>query len=221
MIKLSPSSLNLFLDCPRCFWLYVNKGVKRPGPPVATITSGLDRVVKEYFNLFRSTQGLPPFLEGKVPGKLMARLPYRGWFEFTDESNDAKLGGYLDECIEVEKGFYAALDHKTRGSVPDTVHEAYQLQMDVYTFLLEKNQLPTHRKAYLVYYIPQKMLPKGEFQFETSVKEITTDPGRAQEVFRRAVALLHGPVPAAGDECEFCKWALTTVGDEHTGSIPR
>lgn len=221
MIKLSPSSLNLFLSCPRCFWLYVNRNIKRPGPPVATIASGLDRVVKEYFNLFRSTHSLPPFLEGKVPGRLMAKLPYKGWFEFTDEANDAKLGGYLDECLEIEDNLYAALDHKTRGSVPESVHEAYQFQMDVYTFLLEKNQLPTRKKAYLVYYIPKEMRAQGEFQFETFVKEIATDPGRAEEVFRRALALLRGPMPAPGNECEFCKWAVTTVGDEHTGSVRR
>jgi hypothetical protein len=82
MIRLSPSSLNLFLDCPRCFWLYVNKGIRQPSIPVATITTGLDKVIKEYFNLYRPKGTLPPFLENKVPGKLIRDFPKKGWLDF-------------------------------------------------------------------------------------------------------------------------------------------
>lgn len=209
MIKLSPSSLNLFLDCPRCFWLYVNKNIKHPGPPVATITTGLDRVIKEHCDLCRSKNILPPFLEGKVPGKLANILSKKGWLEFTDEKKDAKLGGYLDECLQLENDCYAVLDHKTRGSAPNAIHKAYQLQMDVYTFLLEKNNFPTRKTAYLVYYIPNKIASTGDFQFEALVKELTTDPQRAQGVFYKALELLRGPVPAKSQDCGFCQWTTT------------
>ncbi len=209
MIKLSPTSLNLFLECPRCFWFSVNKGIKRPGPPVATITSGLDKVIKEYFNQFRKKNILPPFLAGKLPGKLMTNLPKNGWFEFVDEKCDAKLGGYMDECIELEENLYAVLDHKTRGTAPESVHKAYQLQMDVYTFLLEKNNFPTQKKAYLVYYIPQKIISSGDFQFEAVIKEIATNPQRAKDVFYKAIELLKGFLPSINQDCGFCQWTAT------------
>ncbi|MCM8796472.1 MAG: PD-(D/E)XK nuclease family protein [Candidatus Omnitrophica bacterium] len=209
MFKISPSSLNLFVECPRCFWLYLNREIKRPGAPVASITSGIDRAIKEYLNEFRAKNELPPFLKDKLPGKLMVNFPKRGWLEYTDKKLNAKLGGFLDECIEFEDKHYAVMDHKTRGSIPEAVHQAYQLQMDVYTLLLEENGFPTKKNAYLVYYIPKKITYGLDFQFEILLKEIKTDPQRAKEIFSNGVVCLSGPIPPLQDNCGFCKWLDT------------
>ena len=209
MIKLSPSSLNLFLECPRCFWLYVNKGIKRPGGPVATITTGLDRVIKEYLSQYRAKNILPPFLEGKIQGKLMVDFPKRGWLEYIDKKASAKLGGYLDECIEFEDKHYAVLDHKTRGTAPENVHKAYQFQMDAYTLLLEENNFPTRKIAYLVYYIPKKIISGADFQFEVLIKEIPTDTKRANDVFQKAIECLNSSIPSIKKDCGFCQWPST------------
>jgi CRISPR/Cas system-associated exonuclease Cas4 (RecB family) len=209
MLKLSPSSLNIFLECPRCFWLYVNKNTKRPSIPVATITTGLDRVIKEYFDLFRTKDILPPLLEGKVPGRLIRNLPHKGWLEFIDNKIDAKLGGYLDECLDLGNNFYAALDHKTRGSKPESTHPAHQFQMDAYTFLLEQNRFPTKNLAYLVYYIPKSVASKEAIDFEAVACQIKTEPQRARKVFYDAISLLKQSIPLAHKDCEFCKWTAT------------
>jgi len=209
MIKLSPTSLNLFLECPRCFWLYLNKGIKRPSIPVATITTGLDRVVKEYCNLYRAKGILPPLLENKVPGKLISNLPKRGWLEFKDDKIEAILGGYLDECLDLGNNFYAALDHKTRGSKPENTHRAHQFQMDVYTFLLEQNSFPTKRIAYLIYYIPKVVSSGQAIDFEIVPSEVKTDPDNAKQVFSDAVAMLKRAIPMPHPDCIFCQWTAT------------
>lgn len=209
MLKLSPSSLNLFLECQRCFWLYLNKDIKRPSIPVATITTGLDRVFKEYFNLYRAKEILPPILEGKIPGKLMRNFPNKGWLEFVDYKVEAKLGGYLDECLDLGNNFYAALDHKTRGTKPTHTHPAHQFQMDAYTFLLEENGFSTKKKAYLVYYIPKVVASQNNVEFEIEVSEVKTDPEQAKKVFYAAKALLKQPIPAANRDCAFCQWTTT------------
>src|SRR3989344_3937655 len=66
-IRLSPSTgLNLFRDCPRCFWLHYNKNVHRPRGIFPSLPGGMDLVLKDYFDQFRGS--LPPELEGKVRG---------------------------------------------------------------------------------------------------------------------------------------------------------
>ena len=209
MIKLSPTSLNLFLDCPRCFWLYVNKGIRRPSIPVATITTGLDRVIKEYFNLYRAKGILPPLLENKLPGKLISNLPKKGWLEFMDNKIEVTLGGYLDECLDLGNNFYAALDHKTRGSKPENIHKAHQFQMDVYTFLLEQHGFHTKRLAYLVYYIPKAVTSSQAIEFEVAPSEIKTQPEQAKKVFYDAVFMLKKPIPLPHQDCAFCRWTAT------------
>ena len=37
--KVSPSSLNLMLDCPRCFWLQLVKKERRPPMPFPSLPS--------------------------------------------------------------------------------------------------------------------------------------------------------------------------------------
>jgi len=209
MIRLSPSSLNLLLECPRCFWLYVNKGIERPRIPVATITTGLDRIIKDYFNFYRTKNILPPILEGKLKATLISSLPKRGWLEYVDLKEDAKLGGYLDECLKFSDDYYAALDHKTRGLAPEEIHQSYQLQMDVYTFLLEENGFPTRRVAYIVYYIPKVIDKDSNFHFDIHLKEIKTDPLFAKRVFYEAIKIIKGPIPQLNDSCQFCKWIKT------------
>jgi len=210
MIKLSPTSLNLFLECPRCFWLYINKGMKRPSIPVATITTGLDRVIKEYFNHYRAKGILPPLLGNKVPGKLISNLPKKGWLEFRDDKIESVLGGYLDECLHLGNNFYAALDHKTRGAKPESTHRAHQFQMDTYTFLLEENGLPTKRVAYLIYYIPKAVqIVERAIEFEAVPVEIKTNPGYAKEVFYAAISVLKKSIPLPHQDCGFCQWTAT------------
>ena len=62
-LKLSPSSLNLFLECPRCFWLYKVKGVGRPDGIFPSLPNGMDKILKEHFDRFMEKGELPPELK--------------------------------------------------------------------------------------------------------------------------------------------------------------
>ena len=73
MIKLSRSKLELFLDCPRCFWLEVNKGVKRPPSFPYTINSAIDSLLKKEFDLHRQ-EGTPHYLIKKYN---INAIPYK------------------------------------------------------------------------------------------------------------------------------------------------
>ena len=61
--KLSPSSLNLFLDCPRCFWLQIVKKVRRPSGVFPSLPSGMDKILKAHFDNFMAKGKLPPELK--------------------------------------------------------------------------------------------------------------------------------------------------------------
>lgn len=203
-IILSASSLNLFLDCPRCFWLDKNRGLKRPRAPFPSIATGLDSVVKKYFDTYRGTGELPPILKEEIKGRLIDILPKTFWYN-ADDIN-ASLQGKLDDCIVDEDGFYIALDHKTRASSPSCVHEAFQFQLDVYTLLLKENNLKINNQAILVYYIPQAGILHDGFPFRAEVKKTETNPQRARKVFEEAVSLLRHNEPSSSSKCQYCNW---------------
>lgn len=206
-VSLSASTLKLYLDCPRCFWVHLTKGLERPRGPYPSLPTGMDGVLKRYFDAYRKTGTLPPLLDGRLTGTLLTTPLSMG---FTDPALHARLWGKLDDCLVLADGRHAPLDHKTRASAPADVgytEQYYQLQMDVYSLLLEREGLPISRTAYVVYYYPLSgELHKG-FPFGVTIHHITTDPEKAARVFREAARLLDGPLPKAGASCEFCRWA--------------
>jgi hypothetical protein len=207
MIQLSASTLKLFQECPRCFWLHLNKRVERPRGPFPSLPSGLDRVLKGYFDTYRKRGMLPPLIEGKLEGTLSTTPLTLG---FNDERTHARLWGKLDDTVILTDRRLAPLDHKTRASAPEGVsytEKYYKFQMDVYTLLLERNGHRTSRTAYVIYYFPlDGELHKG-FPFGVAVHKIATDPEGAYAVFAAACRCLAGPLPSAGEQCAYCRWA--------------
>ncbi len=48
--RLSNSRLGLYTECPRCFWLDMNAGIKRPDTIFPSLPGGLDAQFKRYFD---------------------------------------------------------------------------------------------------------------------------------------------------------------------------
>lgn len=208
MIKLSPAGLNLLRDCPRCFWMDQVQHIKRPQGPMASIAVGLDSKIKAYCNAYRASGTLPPLLKDKLPGRLIDRLPPS--FSWADPSLDATLWGKLDDCLQLDGALYAPLDHKTRASKAADVHPAYQVQMDCYALLLERNQLKSAGRAFLVYYCPEAGELHEGFPFVVDVKTVETNLDRAYALFRQGVELLRQTMaPPPSETCEYCAWLKT------------
>lgn len=207
MPQLSATTLKLFQECPRCFWLHVNKKIERPRGPFPSLPSGIDRILKVYFDQYRPQKTLPPLIRGKVDGTLASGPLTLG---FNDPVTKARLWGKLDDCVVLPDQRLAPLDHKTRASAPDDVsytQRYYQFQMDVYTLLLERNGHQTSRTAYVVYYFPTEgELHKG-VPFGVAVHKVDTDPGHAYQVFADGCRSLAGPMPPSSEACAYCRWA--------------
>ena len=206
VIKLSPTSLNLYLECPRCFWLHFNKKIRRPSGPFPSLPGGMDQVLKIYFDEYRGTEILPPIVAEKLQGKLMDPLPKS--LMLTDKGVRAILTGKLDEALDLGGGKFAVVDHKTRGWAPkEDPLPMYQLQMDAYDLLLRENGYDTNNQAYLVYYYPTPGQLHDNFPFAVSVHELTTNPDRARQVLHDAVNVLRGELPDSVKTCAYCGWA--------------
>ncbi|MBL7206809.1 MAG: hypothetical protein ISS36_04385, partial [Candidatus Aenigmarchaeota archaeon] len=160
--KLSPSSISLFLNCPRCFWLKMNKKIARPSGPFPSLPAGMDKVLKVHFDTHRKEDSAPEELEGKFEGRLFQdiekldvwRNNFRG-LQHIDPKTGIILMGALDDLFVTSERKYAPLDFKTRGYPrKEDTHEHYQHQMDIYSFLLEKNGMEPADFAILIFYHP-------------------------------------------------------------------
>jgi hypothetical protein len=214
LIKLSPSTLNLFLECPRCFWLHINENIHRPRGIFPSLPGGMDLVIKDYFDKYREKNELPPELQGKIDAKLFhdhALLnKWRNWrtgLEYKDENLGVTLFGALDDCLE-DNGKYMPLDYKTRGFPPKDgdSEKYYGNQLDCYALLLQENGYPVGDYGYLVYYFPEHVEENGTVIFNVKPIQLKIDPNRAKKTLKDAIKLLDGPIPAHHSECEYCIW---------------
>jgi len=214
--QLSPNSLNLFLECPHCFWLEKNLGIKRPAPYPYSLNSAVDALLKEEFDNYRA-QGIPhPLL---VEFNIKARLfpnqqllnQWRSNFcglRFFDEELNAILFGALDDVLEFEDKKLAPLDYKSTGSPSAAIYDRFQLQLDTYTFLLEKNGFQTPRRGYLAFYIVDRS--RGfvdRLPFRKEILEVETNPSEIYDIFKEAVNCLRSSIPPHhSSDCEYGKW---------------
>ncbi len=192
--------------------MHYNKRVRRPRGIFPSLPGGMDLVIKDYFDKYRSE--LPPELVGKVEGTLMPNLnlmqEWRNWrtgLEYHDKKLDAVLFGALDDCL-LDEVAYIPIDYKTRGSAPGEADSKkyYRTQLETYNLLLSANGYKIKDFAYLVYYYPKEVRRGGLIEFDIKIVKIETDIERTRKIFSSAVELLRGPMPSDAGSCEHCLW---------------
>lgn len=213
--KFSPSSLNLLKDCPRCFWLAFNKGIKQPTGIFPSLPSGMDKILKQHFDSFMRQGKLPPELcKNKECESLKLfdneeqlkdwRSNFKG-ISYKDKEGNI-LHGAVDNILTKGKKLIV-LDYKTRGyPLKEDTAAHYQDQLDIYNFLLRKNNQETEDYAYLIFYHPNKVLENGNVLFNTDLIKMQINVKNAEKILKKAIKLLKGPIPEPKKECVYCKW---------------
>lgn len=211
--KFSPSNLSLLKNCPRCFWLHFNKGIKRPESIFPSLPSGMDRILKAHFDSFRDKGLLPPEL-AQLNGEVRLfndvellkvwRNNLKG-VQWTDESGNL-IRGAIDNLLQKQQKLII-LDYKTRGfQLKEDTANHYQDALDIYNFLLRKNGYETEDYSYLLFYHPEKVNEKGDVIFNTDLIKMDVSINNAERIFKEALSVLDGNMPSPHKECGFCNW---------------
>lgn len=209
---LSPTSLNLFLGCPRCFWLDKRKQIKRPRGIFPSLPSGMDLAIKAYFDKYRIKGELPKEIKNEIKGRLFPDIAtlekWRNWkitnLRYEDKPYNVVLTGAIDDCV-IEDNVFIPLDYKTRGSeLKDDPRRYYQTQLDCYCLMLESSGYKTKGLAYLIFYWPQEAKDNGLFKFQVRLIQVKTDIQSVKKIIKDAAILLSSDIPKPQANCEYC-----------------
>jgi len=223
-LQISPSLLNLYLECPRCFWLKINKKVERPSGPSSTLPNGMDYTLKNYYDSCRS-KGLPSELKDRLPGKLLEdgelikKMRQRSFGFQVDE--EVWFGGALDDVVVLKDGTMVPLDNKAKGFPPKDIHWTQIEQMSGYTLMLRENGFATVNEAYLVlWYLDHKTMDMSDpLAFHLKIEKVSTDPDGIRKKILDAAKCLRGSIPQPGhrsgqdanEPCLFCQYRESGV----------
>jgi len=207
----SPSLIGTLSECPRCLWRHYNEGIKRPDGIFPSLPSGMDGVIKKYFDTFRSKSQLPPEIKDEIKGTLFTDLvklnPWRSnWKGISHIFNKYNflLRGAIDELIVSPEGEFIPFDFKTRGyDLKDDTHLHYQTQLDMYALLFNKNDYKTANYGYLLFFWPAQYA-NSQTKFNTKLIKMDLDPERGLRLLKSAYEILAGSKPKASNTCQYC-----------------
>ncbi len=213
-MQLSPSKLSVMNSCLRCFWLANNEKVGRPRGIFPSLPGGMDRKLKDYYDLTRPNLPVGISLEGqKLFGDIALLNKWRNWRSgLSCEVEGVKLIGALDDALVNSNNEISPYDYKTKGSEPkDDGSQYYQTQLDCYALMLEKNGYKISGSAFLAYYYPYKAenvaaVGKQLFTFGVKIYELECSSEAAIVKIMLAKKILSEDIPEASAECEYCKY---------------
>jgi len=161
--KVSRSKIDLFLNCPRCFWLDRVKGIKRPSSPPFQINKAVDELMKKEFDIYRQKKEAHPWMiEYNIDAIPFAHNSLNTWREnfvgiqALHKPTNLLIFGAVDDIWIKPNGELIVADYKATSKKSEVSIDAewqitYKRQMEVYQWLLRKNGFKVSDLAYFVY----------------------------------------------------------------------
>jgi hypothetical protein len=144
--KISRSQIELFIDCPRCFWLDVKFKIKRPEKfGGGYIGSKYDPLLKNYFDKHRENNKTPEEIEKHNLSLFFDIETLKTWrgkgIEYFHEKHNVIYYGKIDDLLTKDE-YLIPFDFKTTISRNFQIYEDYKRQLEIYGYLLKKNNYP-------------------------------------------------------------------------------
>jgi hypothetical protein len=220
--KLSRSKIDLFTQCPRCFYVDNKLGTKRVSMPPFLINSAVDHQLKQEFDVHRAEGSQHPLQ--KEYGIDATPAPHEKidqWREnfvgvqYLHKPTGLLVTGAIDDLWINSKGEYIVVDYKaTAKDHPVTElngywHEGYKRQMEVYQWLLRENGLKTSNTGYFVYCTgkyDQQAFDK-KIEFDVNLIAYTGNDSWIEPILHKIKECLESnEIPEPGEKCEHCAW---------------
>lgn len=222
-LKISRSRLQLFLDCPRCFWLLMRQNIKKPSMPDFLLNIAVDKLFKKEFDVYREkAQPHPLMRKNKIKAIPFKHQDLAKWLnpfegvQYLNKEHNFLIFGGLDDVWVNEEEELIVVDYKaTAKDKPveqlygeGTYHDAYRRQMEVYQWLLKSNGFKVSPTAYFVYATALNDGPKfgDKLNFVTNVIAHEGKIDWIEGVLKDVKVCLDGEIPQYRSEprCGHC-----------------
>lgn len=221
--RLSRSKIDLFVECPRCFYLDNKLGTGRPRGPAFTLNVAVDALLKKEFDVHRAQKRAHPLMEtyhiDAIPFEHdmldIWRENFKG-LEYHDKKTGFRISGAVDDIwINPEKELIV-VDYKATSktgkivSLADSAwEEQYARQIGVYQWLLSKQGFVVSPTGYFVYAnaYSDKEAFDAKLEFDITVVPCTGDGSWIEPTINSIKECLDRDTPpSSGDTCEFCAY---------------
>jgi CRISPR/Cas system-associated exonuclease Cas4 (RecB family) len=222
--KLSRSKLELFIECPRCFYLDRRLGVSRPPGFPFTLNSAVDFLLKKEFDIHRARGVAHPLMDHyKVKAIPFAHAKLDEWREnfkgiqFLHEPTNLVITGAIDDIWINDKKELIVVDYKATSTeatidMDAEYRQGYKRQMEIYQWLFRQNGFKVSDTGYFVYANGRRDRKAfdGKLEFEIEIIPYEGNDSWVEKIVIAAHNCLRAPtMPAAASTCEYCNYRQT------------
>jgi CRISPR/Cas system-associated exonuclease Cas4 (RecB family) len=227
--KLSRSKIDLFVECPRCFYLDNKMGISRPKFPSFLLNSAVDLLFKKEFDIHRAN-GTPHALMTEhgvdaVPFEHPQMNTWRENFEgiqYKHEDTGMIISGAIDDIWVKPDNSLIVVDYKSTSkdeeiTLDDKWKEGYKRQMEVYQWLLRRLDFNVSELGYFVYANGKTDAKRfdGKLEFDITLIPYEGDTAWVEDtIFRIKETLDKDEFPMPSPECEHCQYCYSRFGFE-------
>jgi hypothetical protein len=217
--KLSRSKIDLFNECPRCFYLDNKLGVRRPSIPPFNLNTAVDALLKKEFDIYRAKKKPHPLMEKyKIDAIPFQHKDLDKWREnfvgmqYFHEPTGLIISGAIDDIWINSRGELYIVDYKATSkdeeiTLDDKWKEGYKRQMEVYQWLFRQSGFDVSDKGYFVYAngLKDKESFNEKLEFEMTVLDYIGNTEWVEPmIFKIKEVLDKEEIPEPGEGCEYC-----------------
>ncbi|MFH0951800.1 MAG: PD-(D/E)XK nuclease family protein [Patescibacteria group bacterium] len=220
--RLSRSGIDLFLECPRCFYLDKRLGIRRPPGYPFNLNTAVDTLLKREFDIHRAKGTKHPLQKKyKIDAIPLAHEKIDEWRDalrrgiaYHHADTNLKITGGIDDIWVDPDGEYIIVDYKATSKKDEVNIDAdwqisYKRQMEVYQWLFRQNGYKVSKTGYFVYCNGNSDAEAfdGKLEFDIKVIPYEGDDSWVEGAIIGAHKCLNSKkIPAAGDDCDYCRY---------------
>jgi len=220
--KLSRSKIDLFINCPRCFYLDRRLGVGQPPGYPFSLNSAVDKLLKKEFDIHRVKGTRHPLMKSygidAIPlshekidewrDSLRAGITYK-----VPDTNLVITGG-VDDVWVSPNGEFIIVDYKATSKEEEVTLDAdwqdgYKRQMEIYQWLFRMNGFKVSDTGYFVYCNGKtdRKAFDGKLEFDIKIILYKGNDSWVEKTIKKIVECLNSDkLPKSGEDCDFCKY---------------
>ena len=227
--KLSRSKLEMFLGCPRCFYIDRRLGIGRVSGPAFTLNSATDTLLKKEFDQARAAGKPHPLMtKYKVDAVPFQHEKINEWREnfkgvqHLHEATNLLITGAVDDIWINPKKELIVVDYKSTSTTKEidlndgTPWKAgYKRQMEIYQWLLRQSGFTVSNTGYFVYVNADTSQDAfdAKLVFDEQLIAYEGNDDWVEEAIQSAHGcLMDNQRPDYTEDCEWCSYFTAIQG---------
>ena len=219
--KLSRSKIDLFIECPRCFYIDRKLGTGRPPGYPFSLNSAVDALLKKEFDIHRAAKSAHPIMAAygvdAVPFDHEMMNEWRENFkgvQFLHKLTNLIITGAVDDVWVNSKKELIVVDYKSTAkngeiTLDEEWKKGYKRQMEVYQWLLRQNGFIVSDTGYFVYAngSTSNEAFDGKLEFDVTLLPYNGNDDWVEPTIKEIHKCLNGDtVPEMGEGCDYCAY---------------